>query len=109
MRDRDPDGQSTVDSTSPATTTDAAGTGTDDDPTPSAAGGRTKAADGGVEVDADEPSPQAGEATDATDSAEDFDPVGTVVLIAIYMAIVVGMWIFTYFVEFLGRGVTIVG
>jgi hypothetical protein len=43
------------------------------------------------------------------DVAESFDPVGTAVLIGIYMAIVVLMWIFTYFIEFLGRGVTIVG
>lgn len=41
--------------------------------------------------------------------AESFDPVGTAVLIGIYMTIVVLMWIFTYFIEFLGRGVTIVG
>jgi hypothetical protein len=46
---------------------------------------------------------------DEFDDDEHFDPVGTVVLIGIYMAIVVGMWIFTYFVEFLGRGLTIVG
>jgi hypothetical protein len=40
---------------------------------------------------------------------EEFDPIGTAVLIAIYMAIVVAMWIFTYFVEFLGRGLTVLG
>jgi|GEM_PF-217444 hypothetical protein len=53
-----------------------------------------------------------GDAVDEAESledAEDFDPVGTAVLIAIYMAIVAGMWVFTYFVEFLGRGVSIVG
>jgi len=44
-----------------------------------------------------------------TGDESDFDPVGTAVLIGIYMAIVTLMWIFTYFVEFLGRGVTIVG
>jgi hypothetical protein len=40
---------------------------------------------------------------------EEFDPVGTVVLITIYFLILVGMWIFTYFVEFLGNGPTVVG
>jgi hypothetical protein len=44
-----------------------------------------------------------------SDVEESFDPVGTAVLIGIYMAIVTLMWIFTYFIEFLGRGVTIVG
>jgi len=44
-----------------------------------------------------------------TDHDDDFDPIGTAVLIGIYMTIVVLMWIFTYFIEFLGRGVTIVG
>ncbi|WP_323676061.1 cytochrome oxidase [Halorubellus sp. PRR65] len=47
--------------------------------------------------------------TAGEDDAEHFDPVGTVTLIAIYMTIVVLMWIFTYFIEFLGRGLTIVG
>jgi hypothetical protein len=48
--------------------------------------------------------------TESADEDEaDFDPVGTAVLIGIYMAIVTLMWIFTYFIEFLGRGVTIVG
>ncbi|MFC6954429.1 cytochrome oxidase [Halorubellus litoreus] len=44
-----------------------------------------------------------------THDAESFDPIGTATLIGIYMAIVVLMWIFTYFIEFLGRGLTIVG
>ena len=45
----------------------------------------------------------------AGEDDEHFDPIGTAVLIAIYMVIVVLMWIFTYFIEFLGRGLTIVG
>ncbi len=40
---------------------------------------------------------------------DDFDPVGTLVLVLIYMAILIGMWVFMYFVEFLGRGLTVVG
>ena len=50
-----------------------------------------------------------GGAAEAFDEDESFDPIGTATLIAIYMAIVVLMWIFTYFIEFLGRGLTIVG
>ncbi|WP_247728829.1 hypothetical protein [Halovivax limisalsi] len=40
---------------------------------------------------------------------DEFDPIGTVVLIAIYFLILVGMWIFTYFVEFLGNDPSVVG
>ena len=40
---------------------------------------------------------------------EEFDPNGTLALILIYFAILVGMWIFMYFVEFLGNELTIVG
>lgn len=40
---------------------------------------------------------------------DDFDPVGTAALITIYFAILVGMWVFMYFVEFLGNGPTVVG
>ncbi|MFB6251929.1 MAG: ba3-type terminal oxidase subunit CbaD [Halobellus sp.] len=40
---------------------------------------------------------------------EDFDPIGTLVLIAIYMTIIGAMWIFMYFVEFLGGDLTVIG
>jgi len=40
---------------------------------------------------------------------DDYDPVGTLSLVAIYFLILVGMWAFTYFIEFLGNGPTIVG
>lgn len=40
---------------------------------------------------------------------DEFDPVGTVVLIVIYFLILVAMWVFTYFVEFLGNGPTVIG
>jgi hypothetical protein len=40
---------------------------------------------------------------------EEFDPIGTLVLIGIYFLILVGMWIFTYFIEFLGNGPTVIG
>lgn len=40
---------------------------------------------------------------------DEFDPVGTLVLVLIYMAILLSMWVFMYFIEFLGRGLTVVG
>ena len=40
---------------------------------------------------------------------DDFDPWGTATLVAIYFVIVVLLWIFMYFVEFLGRGPTVIG
>jgi halocyanin-like protein len=40
---------------------------------------------------------------------DDYDPVGTALLIVGYFLILVGMWVFTYFVEFLGNGPTVVG
>lgn len=40
---------------------------------------------------------------------DEFDPIGTVALVAIYFLILVGMWIFTYFVEFLGNDPSVIG
>ncbi|WP_411962841.1 ba3-type terminal oxidase subunit CbaD [Haloferax sp. YSMS24] len=40
---------------------------------------------------------------------DDFDPVGTLILVLIYMVILLSMWVFMYFIEFLGRGLTVVG
>ncbi|WP_154326148.1 MULTISPECIES: ba3-type terminal oxidase subunit CbaD [Haloferax] len=40
---------------------------------------------------------------------DDFDPVGTLILVIIYMVILLSMWVFMYFIEFLGRGLTVVG
>ena len=40
---------------------------------------------------------------------EAFDPVGTATLIVVYFLILVVLWVFVYFVEFLGRGPTVVG
>lgn len=40
---------------------------------------------------------------------EEFDPKGTLTLIALYFLILLLMWIYTYFVEFLGRGPTVIG
>ncbi|OAQ51424.1 hypothetical protein HTG_17180 [Natrinema mahii] len=40
---------------------------------------------------------------------EEYDPIGTAILIGIYFLILVLLWIFMYFVEFLGNGPTVVG
>jgi hypothetical protein len=40
---------------------------------------------------------------------DEFDPVGTLTLILGYLAILVLMWVFMYFFEFLGRELTVVG
>jgi hypothetical protein len=40
---------------------------------------------------------------------DDFDPVGTLVLIGIYFVILTLMWIFMYFFEFLGGDLTVIG
>ncbi len=41
-------------------------------------------------------------------SHDEFDPVGTLALILIYFVIIATLWVFMYFVEFLGRGPTVV-
>ena len=40
---------------------------------------------------------------------DEFDPVGTLTLIVIYFTILVLLWAFVYFVEFLGGDLTVVG
>ena len=40
---------------------------------------------------------------------DDYDPIGTASLIVAYFLILVGMWVFMYFVEFLGNGPTVIG
>lgn len=42
-------------------------------------------------------------------SLEEFNPSGTLALLGIYFLILMGMWVFMYFVEFAGRGVSIIG
>jgi len=50
-------------------------------------------------------------ASSETDSVDHdaFDPVGTGLLLAMYFAVIAIMWLFMYFVEFLGNGPTVVG
>jgi hypothetical protein len=40
---------------------------------------------------------------------DEFDPVGTASLIAVYFLILAVLWVFMYFVEFLGNGPTVIG
>lgn len=40
---------------------------------------------------------------------DEFDPVGTLTLIGLYFLILITMWLFMYFVEFLGNDPTVVG
>lgn len=42
-------------------------------------------------------------------SLDEFNPSGTLALLAVYFLILLGMWVFMYFVEFAGRGVSITG
>jgi hypothetical protein len=39
-------------------------------------------------------------------SHDEYDPIGTLVLVAMYFVIVGLLWVFMYFVEFLGNGPT---
>lgn len=41
--------------------------------------------------------------------ADEFDPIGTLALIAVYFAVLAIMWVLMYFVEFAGNGPTVVG
>ncbi|MEF8773934.1 MAG: halocyanin domain-containing protein [Halobacteriales archaeon] len=40
---------------------------------------------------------------------DDFDPSGTLGLVVVYFLILLVLWVFMYFVEFLGRGPTVIG
>ncbi|ELY58737.1 hypothetical protein [Natronolimnohabitans innermongolicus] len=45
-------------------------------------------------------------APDRTIEHDEYDPLGTVALILLYFVILVLMWVFTYFIEFLGNDPT---
>ncbi|WP_138006153.1 cytochrome oxidase [Halalkalirubrum salinum] len=40
---------------------------------------------------------------------EEFDPKGTLALILIYFVILSILWVFMYFIEFLGNDLTVIG
>jgi hypothetical protein len=42
-------------------------------------------------------------------SYEEFDPKGTLALILVYLVVLGVMWVFMYFVEFLGNELVVVG
>ena len=48
------------------------------------------------------------DAIERTIDHDEFDPKGTLALITLYFLILVALWIFMYFVEFIGRGPTVV-
>ncbi|MFC3959847.1 signal peptidase complex subunit 2 [Halovivax cerinus] len=39
---------------------------------------------------------------------DEFDPIGTLALVVLYFVVLTVMWLFTYFVEFLGNGPTVI-
>ncbi|MXV63659.1 cytochrome oxidase [Natronorubrum sp. JWXQ-INN-674] len=45
-------------------------------------------------------------APDQTIDHDEYDPVGTLALILLYFLVLVLMWLFTYFIEFLGNDPT---
>ncbi|MFC5133409.1 MULTISPECIES: hypothetical protein [Haloferacaceae] len=51
----------------------------------------------------------AGAPADDAGGDEEFDPVGTLALIAVYFAILVIAWVYIYYIEFLGRDLVVVG
>ena len=50
-----------------------------------------------------------GEETVTEIEHDEFDPKGTLAVILVYFGILVAMWVFMYFVEFLGNDLTIIG
>ncbi|MFP4589898.1 MAG: hypothetical protein ACLFM8_00350 [Halobacteriales archaeon] len=40
---------------------------------------------------------------------DEFSPRGTLALIALYFVILLGSWVYLYFVEFLGNDLTVIG
>ena len=40
---------------------------------------------------------------------DEFNPIGTLTLIGLYFLILISMWFFMYFVEFVGNDPTVVG
>ncbi|AFZ73016.1 hypothetical protein [Natronobacterium gregoryi] len=40
---------------------------------------------------------------------DEYDPIGTLTLIGLYFVVLVLMWFYTYFIEFLGNDPTVIG
>ena len=62
-----------------------------------------------VEAEKSVSAPPAQETVQRELTHEEFDPKGTLALILIYFAILIAMWVFMYFVEFLGNDLIVVG
>lgn len=56
----------------------------------------------------DQPTDAQGDPIEREIGHDEYNPVGTLALILIYFAIITLLWVFMYFVEFLGRGPTVV-
>ena len=68
------------------------------------------AAGRGAGIPADEPVPEAAEPEAVEEIGHDeYDPMGTAALIVVYALILLVLWVFMYFVEFLGNGPTVIG
>lgn len=44
-----------------------------------------------------------------SEDPEEFAPTGTLFLLSLYFLLLVALWIFMYFVEFIGKGPSIIG
>lgn len=44
-----------------------------------------------------------------SENQEEFHPKGTLFLLLLYFLVLGGLWIFMYFVEFMGKGPSIIG
>lgn len=49
------------------------------------------------------------ESSPTSSDHHEFDPVGTMVLLAVYFVILVLAWLYMYFIEFLGNDPTVIG
>jgi halocyanin-like protein len=64
----------------------------------------------GTAIPAGEPVPETADAEPVEEIGHDeYDPIGTAALIVVYALILLVMWVFMYFVEFLGNGPTVIG
>ncbi len=49
------------------------------------------------------------ESTPTSSGDHEFDPVGTIVLLAVYFVVLVLAWLYMYFIEFLGNDPSVIG
>jgi hypothetical protein len=68
-----------------------------------------ESSDQDAETEASVSAPPMQEGTVRELSYEEFNPKGTLTLIFIYMIILMILWVFMYFVEFLGNEMVVIG